>query len=80
MTAHLNEPPFRITSAASIGAAIRHYRRSAGLTQAEVAERVGLRRRYLSELESDEQTERLDHIVRVLRALGVRLTCSYEEW
>ena len=59
---------------------IRHYRRNAGLTQAELAERVGLRRRYLSELEGEQQAERLEHIVRVLQAPEVRLTCSYEDW
>ena len=45
------EPLFRIYSADSLGAAIKHYRARAGLTQAELAERVGLHRSYLSEIE-----------------------------
>ena len=74
------EQPFRIYSAASIGAAIRHYRTEAGLTQAELAERCGITRTYLSRLEQGSQTEQLRRILAVLHELGVRGTLRKEDW
>src|SRR5450631_2925988 len=64
--------PFRIYTAASLGEAVRHYRTEAGLTQAALADRAGLHRSYLSELERGKETEQLKRLVRVLRQLGVR--------
>jgi HTH-type transcriptional regulator/antitoxin HipB len=70
---------FRIYTPASIGAAIRHYRKDAGLTQAELAERSGLTRDYLSDLETG-QPEQLKRLLRVLRQLGVRMTLEKADW
>lgn len=72
--------PFRIYSTDSLGAAIRHYRKEAGLTQEQLAEMAGLRRSYLSELESGKETEQLKRILRVLRQLGVRMTVDEADW
>jgi transcriptional regulator with XRE-family HTH domain len=72
--------PFRVYSPASLGDAIRHYRTSAGLTQAQLAEGAGLQRSYLSELESGKETEQLKRILRVLRQLGVRMTLDEADW
>jgi transcriptional regulator with XRE-family HTH domain len=72
--------PYRIYSPASLGDAIRHYRDEAGLTQAELAEAVGLQRSYLSELEQGKQTEQLTRVFRVLRHLGVRMTVDKADW
>lgn len=72
--------PFRIYSPASLGAAIRHYRKEAGLTQAQLAEMAGLRRSYLSELESGKETEQLKRVLRLLRQLGVRMTLDEADW
>jgi transcriptional regulator with XRE-family HTH domain len=72
--------PFRIYSPASLGDALRHYRTSAGLTQAQLAELTGLQRSYLSELESGKETEQLKRILRVLRQLGVRMTLDEADW
>jgi transcriptional regulator with XRE-family HTH domain len=71
---------FRIYSAASIGAAIRHYRRAAGLSQAELAEQAGLHRSYLSDLERGQETEQVRRILRVLRHLGVRMVVQEADW
>lgn len=65
------ERPYRIQSAASFGAAIRHYRIQAGLTQAELADRSGISRGYLSNLEGGGQTEQLRRILAVLAELGI---------
>jgi transcriptional regulator with XRE-family HTH domain len=72
--------PFRIYSSSSLGDAIRHYRTTTGLTQAQLAEMAGLQRSYLSELESGKETEQLKRILRVLRQLGVRMTLDEADW
>jgi transcriptional regulator with XRE-family HTH domain len=72
--------PFRIYTAALLGGAIRHYRQQAGLSQAELAERAGLNRTYLSDLEQGKETEQVKRILRVLRQLGVRMTLDQADW
>lgn len=74
------EKPFRVYTPASLGAAIRHYRKAAGLTQAELAERAGLNRTYLSDLERGRETEQLRRVLRVLKQLGVRVTLERADW
>jgi transcriptional regulator with XRE-family HTH domain len=71
---------FRVYNPASLGAAIKHYREQAGLTQAELAEKAGIHRSYLSELETGAETEQLRRILRVLRQLGLRITVSKADW
>jgi transcriptional regulator with XRE-family HTH domain len=72
--------PFRVYTPESLGSAIRHYRREAGLTQDELSELVGLNRTYLSELERGKETEQVRRILRVLRQLGVRMTLDKADW
>jgi transcriptional regulator with XRE-family HTH domain len=72
--------PFRIYTPASLGDAIRHYRTEAGLTQAQLAEKAGLQRSYLSELETGKETAQVKRLFRVLRKLGVRMTLDKAEW
>lgn len=72
--------PFRVYTPASLGSAIKHYRRQAGLTQAQLAELAGLNRTYLSELEQGKETEQLRRVLRVLKQLGVRMTLKQADW
>lgn len=74
------QTPFRIYTPASLGAAIRHYRHEAGLSQAELAEQTGLHRTYLSALEQGRETEQLRRILRVLKELGVRMSLENADW
>lgn len=74
------EQPFRLYTAASIGPAIRHYRKQAGLTQAELADKVGLTVSYLSRLENGQETEQLRRIVALWKQLGVRATLQHVDW
>jgi len=67
-----------VRTPASLGAAIRHYRLEAGMSQAELAERTGLNRTYLSNLERGRETEQFRRILRLLRQLGVRMTLEKE--
>ena len=73
-------PAFRVYTPDSLGAAIRHYRVEAGLTQAELAELTGLNRTYLSDLERGGETEQLRRLLRVLKRLGVRMTLQKADW
>lgn len=79
-TSPQDEKPFRVYTPASLGAAIKHYRRQAGLSQAELAERTGLHRSYLSALEQGRETEQVRRIMRVLKQLGVRMSLERAEW
>lgn len=74
------ERPFRIYTTDSIGQAIRHYRKQAGLSQAELAEQVGVDRTYLSRLEQGHDTEQLRRILAILRQLGVKATLERADW
>jgi transcriptional regulator with XRE-family HTH domain len=65
---------------ASLGAALKHYRHRAGLSQAELARRTGLNRTYLSALEQGKETEQLRRLLRVLKQLGVRMTLQKADW
>jgi HTH-type transcriptional regulator/antitoxin HipB len=72
--------PYRIYTPESLGTAIRHYRKEAGISQAELAARAGLNRTYLSNLESGKETEQVRRLLRVLRQLGVRMTLEPADW
>lgn len=76
----MQDPAFRVYTPDSLGAAIRHYRDEAGLTQAELAQLSGLNRTYLSKLEGGGETEQLRRLLRVLKQLGVRMTLQKADW
>lgn len=69
----MDEKPYLVYSPASLGAAIRHFRRQRGMTQQELAERAGIDRYYLSRLEQGGETEQLRRAFRILRELGLRV-------
>lgn len=74
------EKAYRVYTPASLGAAIRHFRKEAGLTQKELADLAGLQRSYLSELEVGKETEQVKRLFRVLRQLGVRISLDKADW
>lgn len=74
------DKPFRLYTAASIGPAIRSYREQAGITQQELADRAGLHRSYLSQLERGRETAQLRRILGLLKLLGVRATLQKADW
>src|SRR5258707_13492050 len=75
-----DDKPFRVYTPASLGAAIRHFRLQSGLSQAELAERTGLNRTYLSDLERGRETEPVRRSLRVLKELGVRMALERRDW
>ena len=59
----------------ALGAAIRMHRSTRGWTQAELAERAGVSRRFVSELEAGERTgAELARVLAVLRALRLAIS------
>jgi transcriptional regulator with XRE-family HTH domain len=72
--------PHRIYAGDSFGAALAHFREEAGLTQGALADRIGVTRQYINELEVGPPTERLERLVRAFHELGVRIKIGREEW
>jgi transcriptional regulator with XRE-family HTH domain len=56
-----------------IGEAVRIYRKRAGLTQERLAEKADLHPVYVGEVERGEQTVSVYALMRIARALGVRV-------
>ena len=60
-------------NAQEIGQAIKACRRNQGLTQADVAAAANVGVRFMVEIEAGKPTARLDRLLAVLHALGLRL-------
>lgn len=56
-----------------LGQAIRTYRKKAKLTQEQLGEQADLNAKYIGEVERTEKTISVDALVRVAKALKVRL-------
>lgn len=56
---------------ASIGKNIRKYRKKAGMTQDELAEKAGLSTNYIGSMERGEKTPSLESFINIVNALGV---------
>lgn len=67
-------PSTPIASAADLGRAVRARRKRDGLTLVETAGLTDVGVRFLSELENGKPTVRLDKLLHVLDALGLRLS------
>jgi transcriptional regulator with XRE-family HTH domain len=70
----------RVYNSAGLGAAVRHFREEAALTQQELADRVGVHRTYLARLESGSSTEQLERLVALLKELGARIIVEKADW
>lgn len=66
----------RVRSARDLGAVVAEARQVRGWTQAELAERAGIERGYLSRIESGASVILLDRLFRLLRRLGVEVTAT----
>jgi HTH-type transcriptional regulator / antitoxin HipB len=58
---------------AALGDALAFFRHKRQLTQADVANEVGMHRQYLSNLERGEVSEQVERLMRVVRLLGLEL-------
>jgi HTH-type transcriptional regulator / antitoxin HipB len=61
----------RVYSIADVAATIRGRRQDLGLTQAALAERTGISRKWIYQFESGKPTAELGLVLRVLEALGL---------
>ena len=61
------------------GAAVKARREQAGMTQEELAERAGIHRTYLSDVERGGRNLSLVNIERLAKALSVRLSALFAE-
>jgi y4mF family transcriptional regulator len=66
----------RIRNAKEIGALVRENRLKLTLSQAQLAERVGVSRLWIVHLEKGKSTAQLDLVLRTLDFLGVSLEMS----
>jgi HTH-type transcriptional regulator / antitoxin HipB len=62
-----------IRSIRDIAAAVRGRRQDLGLTQADLALRAGVSRRWIYQFESGKPTAALGHVLRVLDELGLQV-------
>jgi len=69
----------RVTSPATLGIAVQQARMAAGLTQRELAERLGVSQRYVWELESGKESLVLTRLFRALRETGSQMSISVPE-
>ncbi|MBS1895151.1 MAG: helix-turn-helix domain-containing protein [Actinobacteria bacterium] len=77
MSTSPTESTWRIRIPDDLGRAIAGARRERGLSQAALAEELGFKRSYLSELETGgEATIALERSLRALRRLGAELTVT----
>ena len=60
----------------TLGQSLRAARRQLGLTQAQLSLAAGVGLRFIVELEAGKPTLRLEHVLRVINALGGELSLS----
>jgi HTH-type transcriptional regulator / antitoxin HipB len=70
----MTNDPTPVTNPAALGAAVRAARKARGLRLEDVALAAGVGPRFLSELERGKASVRLEETLRVVAALGLRLT------
>ncbi len=68
-----------VTSLRDIGALVRDRRQAKGLSQAALAHQLGVRQAWVSDLENGKFGARLDLVLAVLAAVGVRLWADIGE-
>lgn len=68
-----------VTSAADLSSAVGEVRRARNMTQAELADVGGLKRRYLSQIEGGRTSSLFEHTFRLLRRMGATVTITFDE-
>lgn len=64
---------YLVTTARDLGAALKHFRTAAKVTQADAAEATGIGQPYLSSLEGGKFGSSLTHALRVFRFVGCEI-------
>lgn len=72
-------PTYEVRKYSDIAAVIRQVRESAGLSQSDVAERLGFTRFYVQDLETGERPPVfVQRMFRLLRLLRITITVSFD--
>jgi transcriptional regulator with XRE-family HTH domain len=66
----IDREEYLVTTARDLGAALKHFRSQAGITQVDAAEAMGIGQPYLSSLEAGKFGSSLTHALRLLRFAG----------
>ncbi len=69
----------QVRSIRDLGAVVRGRRRDLGLTQADLAVRAGVSRKWVYEFEAGKPTAELRLVLRTLDALGLALELGYKD-
>ena len=69
----------RATRPEDLVAAVREFRTLRGISQVELAERAGVNRQYVSDLERGHVVKQVGYLLRLLQHLGVDVTLTLEE-
>jgi transcriptional regulator with XRE-family HTH domain len=70
---------YLVTTARDLGAALKHFRTAAGVTQVAAAEVMGIGQPYLSSLEGGKFGSSLTHALRLLRFIGCEVVVRQRE-
>jgi len=70
---------WRASNASELGGALAEVRRSQGMTQADMAEMIGVDRTYIARLESGLATRQVQRIFAILRDAGLELALAAKE-
>ena len=68
-----------VTAGEDVGRMIAHLRRRHGLTQAALAERIGIRRSEIAKIEVGRTTPLVEHELTALRRLGARVVITWND-
>ena len=71
--------PVRIQSAASFGLAVQQARLIAGISQRDLAKRIGTSQRYIWELEAGKDSTLLRNLISALTETGASITVEIPE-
>jgi transcriptional regulator with XRE-family HTH domain len=66
----IRQDEYQVVTARDLGAALKHFRSAAGVTQADAAEAMGIGQPYLSSLEGGKFGSSLTHALRLIRFVG----------
>ena len=62
------------------GRAVRKRRRELDLSQEELAERAGLHRNYISDIERGDRNPSLENIYKLSKALGIKVSALFSHY
>jgi len=71
-------PTLTVRKQQDVAAIIRAAREDSGLSQADVASKLGFSRDYMVDIESGKPNMFASRLLRVLHELGITMTLSYE--